>query len=186
MPGFPGLNRPFILHVGSNLPRKNRAGVLRIFQRMAPEWPGLLVFAGQALPPELVALAESLGIADRIVQIVKPGNETLEALYSRAVALVFPSRFEGFGWPLIEAQACGCPVVCSSAGPLPEVAGEGGLICELSREEDFAAALLRLTYPAERALWSRRGLLNIQRFTTERMVCEYLQAYRDAQDVKAA
>jgi glycosyltransferase involved in cell wall biosynthesis len=105
----------------------------------------------------------------------------LEALYSRAMALVFPSRYEGFGWPVIEAQASGCPVICSHAGPLPEVVGEGGIICPLDDEEAFASAILRLSDPVERDSWVRRGLVNAAEFSTERMIEGYLAIYDEVE-----
>ena len=174
------LKKPFVLHVGSNLRRKNREGVLRIFAKIAARWNGQLVFAGQPLSAELRALAESLQLTDRIVEVRKPGNDLLEALYNRATALLFPSRFEGFGWPIIEAQACGCPVVCSASGPLPEVTGDGGLIRDVEDEEGLAEDVLRLTDPAERELWGMKALANVQRFTIEEMVQKYLRLYREA------
>jgi glycosyltransferase involved in cell wall biosynthesis len=177
---IPSLRTPYILHVGSNLRRKNREGVLRIFAKVAARWDGQLVFAGQGLTTELRTLADSLCITDRIVEVRKPGNDLLEALYHQATALLFPSRFEGFGWPIIEAQACGCPVVCSDSGPLPEVAGDAGLICPVDDEEGLAQAVLRLTDRAERARWSERSLINVKRFSTEQMAQEYLQLYREA------
>ncbi len=177
---IPALTSPFILHIGSNLRRKNREGVLRIFAKVAPQWNGQLVIAGQPLSAELRALAESLQIAARIVEVRKPGNDLLEALYNRATALLFPSRFEGFGWPIIEAQACGCPVVCSNSGPMPEVAGDGGLIRDVEDEDGLAADVLRLTDPREREDWGQKGLANARRFTTERMVQQYIEVYREA------
>jgi glycosyltransferase involved in cell wall biosynthesis len=170
---------PYVLHVGSNLRRKNREGVLRIFSRMYPQWTGWLVFAGDPLTSELSALAQSLGVSDRVMVVAKPENAVLEALYNQAISLLFPSRFEGFGWPIIEAQACGCPVVCSDATPLPEVVGDGGLVCPLEDEEAFAAAVLRLTDSAEREAWIRKGLANAAKFTTERMIGDYLNIYEE-------
>jgi glycosyltransferase involved in cell wall biosynthesis len=130
---------PFVLHVGSNLRRKNRDGVLRIFARCKDKWNGRLVVAGDLLNEELASLAENLGVADRIAQFDNPESELLEALYNCAVALLYPSRFEGFGWPIIEAHACGCPVICSNSGPLPEGAGDAGLFHDVDDEEGFAA-----------------------------------------------
>ncbi len=174
------LKNPFVLHVGSNLRRKNREGVLRIFAKTASRWDGQLVFAGQPLSADLRELAAALRIAGRIVEVRKPGNDLLEALYNRATALLFPSRFEGFGWPVIEAQACGCPVICSKSGPLPEVAGEGALLRDVDDEDGFAEDVLRLTDPIERERWGKMALANAQRFTTERMVLDYLRIYSEA------
>lgn len=178
--GIRGLraDAPFVLHVGSNLRRKNREGVLRIFARDKEKWDGQLVFAGDRLSPPLLRLADELGIAQRVVQIENPDNKTLEILYNSALALLYPSRFEGFGWPVIEAQACGCPVLSSNSGPLPEVAGEAALMRDVEDEEGFAADLLRLTDPAERKLWSDKSLRNAERFSTERMIHQYIEIYR--------
>ena len=170
---------PYLLHVGSNLRRKNRDGVLRIFARTASRWDGWLVFAGEPLTLELSALADSLGIGDRVRNVSKPDNAILEALYNRALALLFPSRFEGFGWPIIEAQACGCPVICSDADPLPEVAGHGGLICPIDDEEAFATAILALLDPVVRESWVERGFANAANFSTEQMIDNYLTVYAE-------
>jgi glycosyltransferase involved in cell wall biosynthesis len=174
----PDLASPYILHVGSNLPRKNRSGILRIFARTKDKWNGRLVFAGDALDPELLSLAKEFGVFDRVIQIKDPSSELLEALYNCAMALLYPSHSEGFGWPVIEAQACGCPVVCSNLGPLPEAAGDAGLFHYVSDEEGFAADILRLKDPAERAVWSEKSLRNAERFSTAKMISRYIEIYR--------
>ena len=168
----------FILHVGSNLRRKNREGVLRIAAKCADALDAQIVFAGDPLSESLGQLARELRIHDRVVEIGIVSDELLEALYSRAYALLYPSRFEGFGWPIIEAQACGCPVVCSSAGPMAEIAGAGALLHEPDDEEGFAADLLRLADPAEHASWSAKALDNAKRFSAARMISEYRELYR--------
>lgn len=174
------LSAPFALHVGSSLRRKNREGVLRIFAAAQAGFSGQLIFAGEALPPQLVQLAGELGLAGRVLQILEPSNDLLEALYSRAFALLFPSRFEGFGWPVIEAQACGCPVLCSNAGSLAEVAGGGAFVAPADDEAAFAAELMRLAAdPAARASWIEKGTANLARFRTETMIDRYRRIYED-------
>jgi glycosyltransferase involved in cell wall biosynthesis len=170
---------PFVLHVGSNLRRKNRDAVLRIFAMCKDKWNGRLVFAGDPLNAELISLAAELGIADRITQVKNPDSELLEALYNCAVALLYPSRFEGFGWPIIEAQACGCPVICSNSGPLPEAAGDAGLFHDVSDEKGFAEDLLQLADPVRRAQWSEKSLRNASRFSTDEMIAHYIDIYRN-------
>ena len=169
---------PFVLHVGSNLRRKNRDGVLRIFARCKDQWTGRLVFAGQRLDGELTSIAKGLGILDRIVQIENPDGELLRALYNCATALLFPSRFEGFGWPIMEAQACGCPVICTNSGPMPEAAGDAGLYHEVDDEAGFAVDLMRMVDPAERAKWSEKSLCSAERFSTKEMIARYIDIYR--------
>ena len=169
---------PFVLHVGSNLRRKNRDAVLRIFARTKEKWNGQLVFAGDRLAAEYYSLAKELGVSGRVVVAVHPDGDVLEALYNRATALLYPSRFEGFGWPIAEAHACGCPVICSDIGPIPEVAGEAGLIHSLEDEAGFASDVMRLSDGAERAHWSGKSLENGQRFSSAKMIAQYVEIYR--------
>jgi glycosyltransferase involved in cell wall biosynthesis len=168
----------FVLHVGSNLRRKNREGVLRIFARCQEHWNGSLVFAGEPLSLELRSLGQDLGVLDRVVEISSPDNAVLEALYNCATALLFPSTFEGFGWPIAEAHACGCPVLCADREPMSEVAGAAGLMHPLEDEAGFAADLLRLVDPEERARWSDKAVENAKRFSTGRMISQYVELYR--------
>jgi glycosyltransferase involved in cell wall biosynthesis len=169
---------PFVLHVGSNLRRKNREGVLRIFARSKDQWDGSLVFAGEPLSNILRSLARRLKILNRVVEISDAPSELLEALYNCATALLFPSTFEGFGWPIAEAQACGCPVICTDREPMTEVAGNAGLTHDVEDEAGFAADLLRLTDPGERKHWSAKGLENARRFSSSRMIAKYCELYR--------
>ena len=170
--------RPFVLHVGSNLRRKNREGVLRIFSKTKNDWDGRLVLAGDSMSAELHSLGQELGISDRISEVVDADSETLEALYSSALALLYPSRFEGFGWPIIEAQACGCPVVCSNREPLPEVGGDAVLTRDVDDEAGLAAEILRLLDPIERERWSAKGLRNAEKFSAQKMIARYIELYR--------
>ena len=168
----------FIIHVGSNLRRKNREGVLRIFSKCAEQLDAQMVLVGEPLSDSLRAQARDLRIDNRIVDLGSASNEVLEALYNRAHALLYPSRFEGFGWPIIEAQACGCPVVSSSAGPMSDVAGTGALQHEPDDEEGFVADLIRLVDPEERKRWSVAALQNAKRFSAARMISQYRELYR--------
>lgn len=172
---------PFVLNVGSSLPRKNRAGVVRIFARLQDEQPALrLVFAGEALTDEVRQIAVEQGVAARIVEVVKASDTALEALYNGALALLFPSRFEGFGWPAVEAQACGCPVLCSDAGSLGEVVAESGFVRAPDNEEAFAGELRRLLAdPAARKEWVDAGSRNVTRFSTEGMIDRYMRLHDD-------
>jgi len=171
------LDHPFVLHVGSGLRRKNREGALRIFARTKDHWNARLVFAGDVLSNELWTVAHGLNIGDRIVEIGSVESEFLEALYNCAHAVLFPSRFEGFGWPIAEAQACGCPVLCRDAPPMSEVAGDAALLRNIDDEEGFANDLLRLRDPVVREKYRALGLQNATRFSAKRMAEQYLALY---------
>ncbi len=127
---------------------------------------------------DLWTQARALGIADRIVEIVSADSELLEALYNQAHALLFPSRFEGFGWPIAEAQACGCPVLCHDAAPMSDVAGGAALLRDTGDEDGFAEDLLRLRDPATREKYRELGLQNATRFSAKTMAEQYLALYR--------
>jgi glycosyltransferase involved in cell wall biosynthesis len=173
-----GEGEPYVLHVGSNLRRKNRECALRAIAAVAGEWPGRVVFAGQPLTPPLWTLARELGIEHRVTEIAKPDNESLEALYNGALALLFPSRFEGFGWPIAEAQAAGCPVICSNREPFPEVAGDAALMCDADDHAGFGRAILSLARDqVQRADLVCRGLGNARRFAPAAMIQRFEALY---------
>ncbi len=168
----------YVLHVGSNLRRKNRECVLHALAAVAPAWPGRVVFAGQPLGAQLRALAARLGVTARIIEVPKPDDETLEALYNGALALLFPSRFEGFGWPIVEAQACGCPVICSDREPFPEVAAEAAILCDADDHAAFAAAITELARNAgRRGQLVQDGLTNARRYGRSAMIARFESLY---------
>ncbi len=174
---------PYVLHVGSNLARKNREGVLRIFRAlMAKGWDGCVAVAGEKLSRSMWQLAAELGVRDRVIDIGPVDHETLNALYSAAVALIFPSYSEGFGWPVLEAQASGCPVICTNTTSVPEIAGTAALQFDPDDVEGMAAAVLLFTDEATRSRYVEEGLVNMRRFTVEQFVAGYLDLYREILD----
>jgi len=179
--GLAFIHAPFVLHLGSNAAYKNREGALRAFAKAAAETDLQLVIAGEALNQKLVRLARELQIEDRVVQVVKPDTVLIEALYNRAVCLLFPSRYEGFGWPPIEAQACGCPVIASDITPLAEVLGQSAILKPVDDEAGMADAIRRLAHDHEfREQLRQTGFVNVRtRFQTARMIGEYLSLYRE-------
>jgi glycosyltransferase involved in cell wall biosynthesis len=179
--GLVSVQVPFVLHLGSNASYKNREGVLRVFAKAAPQTDLQLVIAGEALNQKLARLARELQIDNRIVQVVKPDAASIEALYNRAVCLLFPSRYEGFGWPPIEAQACGCPVVASDIPPLAEVLGQSAILKPINDEAGMADAIRSLASDQQfREQWRQSGFVNVRtRFQSARMMGEYLTLYRE-------
>ena len=171
--------RRFVLHVGASSARKNLAAVLRVLTHLEPEV--LLVKAGAALEAPERRLAGELGLDERIVEVgAVEDDRDLAALYAGAEALVFPSLYEGFGWPPLEAAACGTPAVVSGIPALREVAGPGAVVVEdPENPEKLAAAVKRcLAGSPEREAIIRRGQENAAKFTWDRTARAYLNLYR--------
>ena len=172
----PGL--PFLLHVGSALPRKNRKMLIDMVTIMGNNWDGKICFAGEAVESDLLAYAESKGLRERIVSVVKPGHEILVALYNACEAFIFPSFSEGFGWPVIEAQACGALVIASDLPPMPEVSGGAALHANPNKAEEFANAFNMLRNDQSlRAELVRKGFENVKRFNLDKMTNAYLSLH---------
>jgi glycosyltransferase involved in cell wall biosynthesis len=166
----------FILHVGSSLPRKNRILLVDMMKHLGDRWNGRVCFAGQPADSTILRHAASLGLAHRIISVNKPNHETLNALYSACDSFVFPSFSEGFGWPVIEAQACGAPVIASSLAPMPEVSGGAALHADPNKPADFANAYLYLRNDKEfKDELIQKGFENLKRFAPEKMIQDYLR-----------
>ena len=155
---------PFLLMVGSALPRKNRSLALRLLEHLGPDSPYSMVFAGAPLNQDEQTFQDTHSFGSRLHSIRRPSHALLNRLYCRAHALLFPSFSEGFGWPLVEAQTCHCPVIASTNTSIPEVAGEGALYAGPTEVAAFAAHVHRLEDPAERARLIALGMANTRRF----------------------
>jgi glycosyltransferase involved in cell wall biosynthesis len=154
--------------------------VIRVFAKVIRSVDVDLVLAGPNLSPGLNNLARQLGVSDKVIVVAKPTNEVLEALYNSAFVFFFPSRFEGFGWPLAEAQACGCPVVCSRCPPFGEIVADSAFTRDVDDEEGFADAIVGLARNAqEREKLRLSGLDNARRFRPDKMITSYISLYQD-------
>jgi glycosyltransferase involved in cell wall biosynthesis len=165
---------PFILHVGSDQLRKNRRMLIDMTSALGNNWDGMICYAGEAPDEKLLSYAESLKLRHRVMSVAHPDHETLVALYSACYAFIWPSFSEGFGWPLIEAQACGAPVISSNYEPMPEVSNGTALHVDPTKPEQFAEAFLTLRDETLRADMIERGFDNCARFGPEKMINGYL------------
>jgi alpha-1,3-rhamnosyl/mannosyltransferase len=160
-----GVPRHYVLFVGSNKPHKNVDRLLRAWQRVLPELPSslsdaILVVAGKFDPryPLPTVMAAGYGLQERVKVLSHVSDDDLPALYSGALLFVFPSSYEGFGLPPLEAMACGVPVVCAYAGSLPEVVGEAALTVDPHSMHEIADGILRvLRSPALYQFLRQRG-----------------------------
>ena len=138
---LPARERGLVIHVGNNSFYKNRARVLELFSCLQPSEGLKLVMLGPPPSSDLSDLATELGLGARINWIVDPEDDELVAWYARASVLIFPSIYEGYGWPPLEAMAHGCPVVAADTGSLPEVVGSGGSCLALENHVGWVDAI---------------------------------------------
>ncbi len=175
------LHQPYVFFLGTLTERKNLRRTLTAFARVARDYPAVqLVIAGTRLwrATPLEELIATLGIAQHVRVLGHVPDRDLPALYSAAAAFVFPSLYEGFGLPVIEAMACGTPVITSNVSSLPEVAGDAALLVDPYNEEEIAAALLTLLRdPATAAQLRERGLARAATYTWERTARATLATY---------
>jgi glycosyltransferase involved in cell wall biosynthesis len=178
---------PYVLSVNSPDPRKNVPHAIQAFARAAREDPaslGSLVLAGNAGPGLdriNAAIAEHCDLAGRIILTGYVRDEDLAPLYTGALFFVYPSRYEGFGLPPLEAMQCGTPVVTSNTSSLPEVVSDGGVMVPPDDVDALAAIMLDLARCAERrAGLQRRALARARTFSWDRSTAATLRAYRSA------
>ena len=175
---------PYVLTVGTLEPRKNQEALVRAFQELSPSFPNLkLVLAGgQGWGAEklLQAVKESPA-RDRIELLGKVPSQDLPALYAGAEVFAFPSLYEGFGLPVLEAMAAGTPVLTSNTSSLPEVAGDAALLVDPHSLDSIRQGLERLLEDESlRKTLVQRGRDREQTFTWQRTAEETLSVYHEA------
>jgi glycosyltransferase involved in cell wall biosynthesis len=189
---LPAHSDGMLLHLGGSQWYKNLAGVIGIYiEYVKAEKSPLPLWCICPNPnPQVQALLKQVPSNGKVLFFQGIDNDALQAAYSLARAFVFPSLAEGFGWPIIEAQACGCLVLTSDAAPMNEI---GGDVCSyipvLKRTDDAQRwarnasrtliALISIN-EAERAKLIARGLKHVQQFNAERAIDNYLECYQQA------
>jgi glycosyltransferase involved in cell wall biosynthesis len=179
-----GITSPYLLYVGGINARKNIAGLFEAYARVRARHPELALVVGgkrQWQTGEIDAAFTRLGLENNVLFTGYVGDADLPALYSAAAAFVFPSLYEGFGLPPLEAMACGAPVIASASSSLPEVVGDAALTADPHDIGGLAAAIERVVGDAElRAELRRRGIARAARFSWQRTARETLAAYQQA------
>jgi len=176
-----GLHKPYILYVGTIEPRKNLPRLVLAFANLKKRGlPHKLVIVGQSgwHTEPIYAEIERLGLKSEVIFTGYVPFEDLPAIYTMAEAMAFPSLYEGFGLPVIEAMACGTPVVTSRSSSLIEVAGDAGLLVDPLSVEELEDALHRvLNDPALRADMRHMGLERASNLTWEHTAQATLEVY---------
>lgn len=179
-----GIVGPYVLYVGSLEPKKNLDVLIEAFAQVAAAIAGLtLVLAGGAggAAYDVHEALACFGIADRAVVTGFLPERYLPAAYAAARLFVYPSLYEGFGLPPLEAMASGVPTIVANATSLPEVAGEAAVLVDPADPGCLAAAMRRLlTDEAERQQRVSAGLLRAQQFSWQKAALETLRTYRRA------
>lgn len=173
----------YILFVGSLEPRKNVKTLFKAYSQMKEsykkEFP-LVIAGGRGwLNSDVPEMVKALGIEERVKFAGYIENADIAAVYSQAAAFAYPSLYEGFGLPILEAMQCGAPVITSNTSSMPEVAGDAAVLVVPTDAEELAAALESvLADEAKRVEMRRKGLERASRFSWERCARESLEVYK--------
>lgn len=177
------IRQPYFLYVGVTRPRKNLERLLEAFTRFSREYSDFqLVLVGKVDKRflDICMIAQRLGILKRIVQTDFVGDEEKAALYFASTALTFPSLYEGFGLPVLEAQSLGVPVLTSNTSSLPEVAGDAVVYVNPYDVEDIANGMKKIAFDENlREELIRKGFENIKRFSWEKAARQLLEIFRE-------
>jgi glycosyltransferase involved in cell wall biosynthesis len=175
-PSLERIGGPYLLCVGNRKPHKNLVAAVETLALLRAEAPELrLAVAGEVYRgwDEVLRRAGELGVRDRVVEVAGASDGELRSLYAGCEALLFPSLYEGFGLPALEAMAAGAPVVASDRSSLPEVVGDAGLLADPEDPAAMAEAVRRLRRDPElRARLVRRGRERAASYTWERTARE--------------
>lgn len=177
-----GLPQRFILFVGTLEPRKNVMRLLKAYARLSPGRPPLLLVGGRGwLYDELFSAVERLHLSDEVCFVGYVPAEDLPWWYNAATLFVYPSLYEGFGLPPLEAMACGTPVIASTASALPEVVGQAGILVSPTDTEALAAAMEQVLADGDlRARMRAAGLAQARRFSWQQTARGTADSYRRA------
>jgi glycosyltransferase involved in cell wall biosynthesis len=179
------IDRPYILAVGNLQPRKNLPRLIQAYARLRQTgtYHGRLVLVGRSKWREskVYQAIRALGLADEVILTGYILEDELVALYNGADAFVYPSLYEGFGLPPLEAMACGCPVVTGNTSSLPEVVGDAGIMVAPTSVDALAAAIAQITRDLNlRDVLVERGQRRAALFTAEAAARATFQVYRRA------
>lgn len=174
------LYEPFIFHSGSLSPRKNIARLIKAFYSIHENIPHNLIFtAGKSWKDrKITRLIKSLKLDNRIIKLGHIPEKFMPCVYNLADLYVYPSLYEGFGLPLLEAMSCGCPVITSNTSSMPEVARDAALLINPLKTDELANAMKNVIENIElRNTLIRKGFENVRIFNWERTARETVKVF---------
>lgn len=171
---------PFLLYVGGRNTHKNFTAVLDILKTATASYfdMELIVVGGGAFSDYEMKLIKELDLTKKIRHLGQVGNAKLNELYNLAYAFIYPSFYEGFGIPPLEAMASGCPVICSNVSSIPEVVGEGGLLFNPLEPKSVEEYLIKLQDKEYRQVVISKGIDRAKMFSWEKTGQETLKLYK--------
>ena len=173
--------RPYFLFVGPRHAYKNFTCLVEAFalSTVLKKESMLVCFGGAPFTSSEMAFFDQLGISDKVVRY--PGDDgALGTLYKNAIALVYPSFYEGFGIPILEAMSCGCPVIASNNSSIPEVAGDAALFFDPASKESLINAMSRIASDTNlRDVMKASGVLRCRTFSWDRCAKETFAFYKE-------
>lgn len=162
------LSKPYFLYVGSYKIGKNIPSILRAFALFLEKTKvtcNLICISADPVPSYVAPILNRYELSKRVIFLSKIKDSLLAQYYRGAIALIQPSRIEGFCFPAVEAMACGCPVISSTISAIKEVVGKAGILVEPTSEIDIARAMQKVLKPKTRILLVQRGIQQIKRYS---------------------
>ncbi len=179
--GLPAVPEKFLLFVGDRKDYKNFYGFVRAIKKLLQQNDDLyLVCAGgRQFTSSEQELVKKLNISNKVKSVPFINDGVLTHLYSNAIAFIFPSLYEGFGLPLLEAFSCGCPVAASNSSSLPEVAGDAAIYFDPLDENSIQNTIIKIMDRETRQNLISRGYKRLNAFNWEKTALQTLDVYRE-------
>ena len=181
---FYGISGDYFLYLGTLEPRKNIETLIkayRILKDSTENCPKLVIAGKKGWAYDgIFSAVKELGLADDVIFTGYLKRGEIPVMMTGATAFIFPSVYEGFGMPPLEAMACGCPVIASNVSAMPEVIADAGILCDPEKPEEFAKAMEMLMNDGEmRKVLSEKGILRAKNYTWENAAEIFIKAVKN-------
>jgi glycosyltransferase involved in cell wall biosynthesis len=176
------IQMPFFFYSGSLSPRKNIINIIKAFSTIKDHIPHYIYITGgdSWRDKAVFDLINESNLAHRIIKVGFLADDELITMYNLADCYLYPSKYEGFGLPILEAQACGCPVITSNTSSCPEIAGDGALFVDPYNVDDIAAAMMKITIDKKlRSNIIKKGFINCKKYSWQFTAKQLLNLFKE-------